>query len=67
MTVVTGLRSMMLTNVTRTVRNRRTVTLLGIAEMVEDCTNVASGILKILNIIMDYNYTFRQKRQSILP
>ena len=43
MTVVTGLRSMMLTNVTRTVRNRRTVTLQRSAEKEEECINAASG------------------------
>ena len=43
MTVVTGLRSMMLTNVTRTVRNRRTVALQRSAEKEEECINAASG------------------------
>ena len=43
MTVVTKLRSMMLTNVTRTVRNGRIVTLLKNAEKREDCINVVSG------------------------
>ena len=43
MTVVTELRSMMLTSVTRTVRNRRIVTLLRSVEKEEDCINVASG------------------------
>ena len=43
MTVVTELRSMMLTNVTRTVRNRGIVTLPRSVEKEEDCINVASG------------------------
>ena len=43
MTVVTELRSMMLTNVTGTVRDRRMVTLLRSVEMGEDCINVVSG------------------------
>ena len=43
MTVVTELRSMRLTNVTRTVRNRRTVNLLKIVEKEGDYTNVVSG------------------------
>ena len=43
MTVVTGLRSMMLTNVTRTVSNRRIVTLPRSVEREEDYINVASG------------------------
>ena len=43
MIVVTELRSTMLPNVTRTVRNRRIVTLLRSAEKEEDCINVASG------------------------
>ena len=43
MTVATGLRSMMLTNVTRTARNRRTVTLQRSVEKMEDCINVVSG------------------------
>ena len=43
MTVVTELRSMMLPNVTRTVRYRRIVTLLRSVEKEEDCINVASG------------------------
>ena len=43
MTVVTELRSMMLPNVTRSVRNRKAVTLLISVEKEEDCINVASG------------------------
>ena len=43
MTVVTELRSMMQTNVTRTVRNRRTVNLLKIVEKKVACINVVSG------------------------
>ena len=47
MTLVTELRNMMLTNVTRTVRNWRIVTLLKNAEKREDCINVVSGAEKI--------------------
>ena len=43
MTLATELRSTMLPNVTRTVRNGRTVTLLRSAERGEDCINVVSG------------------------
>ena len=42
-TGVTELRSMMLTNVTRTVSNRRIVTLLRSVEKEEDYINVVSG------------------------
>ena len=67
MTVVTELRSMMLTNVTRTVSNRRKVTLLRSVEKEEDYINVVSGE----NILdkMEYfdKFTFSQERQSILP
>ena len=51
MTVVTELRSMMLTNVTRTVRNRRKVTLLRSAKKKVDSINAASGD----NFIFDIN------------
>ena len=67
MTAVTELRSMMLTNVTRTVRNRREVTLLRSVEKEEDCINAASGetikLIKWKNIFWD----FCQERQRILP
>ena len=43
MTVVTELRSMMLTNVTRIVRNKRIVTLPKSVEKEGDCINVVSG------------------------
>ena len=43
MTVVTEPRSMMLTNVTRTVRNRRIAPLLRSVEKEEDCISAASG------------------------
>ena len=51
MTVAIGLRSMMLTNVTWTVRNRRTVTLQRSAEKEEECINAASG--EIINTKRD--------------
>ena len=64
MTAVTELRSTMLTSVTRTVKNRRMVTLLTPVEKGEDCINVVSGEnieyqdglyqVRILNIKMDY-------------
>ena len=46
MTLVTELRNMMLTNVTKTVRNWRIVTLLKNAEKREDCINAVSGETK---------------------
>ena len=55
MTVVTELRSMMLTNVTRTVSNRRKVTLLRSVEREEDYISAASGEtiiqIKVNNIL----------------
>ena len=67
MTVVTELKSMMLTNVTKTARNRRIVNLLRSVEKEEDYINVVSGE----NILdkMEYfdKFTLSQERQSILP
>ena len=57
----------MLTNVTKTARNRRIVNLLRSVEKEEDYINVVSGE----NILdkMEYfdKFTFSQERQSILP
>ena len=68
MIVATELTSMMLSNVTRTARNRRTVTLPGSAEKEEDCINVVSGE-NIQSNKMGYfdQSTFCQEGQSVLP
>ena len=54
MTLVTEQRSMMLTNVTRTVRNRRKVTLPRNVEKREDCINAVSGKTIIKDEIEDH-------------
>ena len=63
----------MQTNVTRIVRNRRKVILLGIAQKMEDYTGVASGeyigylVLNGILMLFVVKPFFIQKRQSILP